>query len=341
MNPDGYFIDDMLVWQELDRRGFIAKGFAFDPADFRNAPVVALNEWQEKLCRMFRSLEQDTHLQVKWSVDADYREVLLAYQRKTEELVKNDFTRLVREERFQRYWQGMRERKLRRERLHLYLAKAITVTPDGEHDAEYDKRLLQSYANTFALHGAALNTIAGEMASLMPMDNHGHFRQLAYFLNPSFHDRFDFEPLEQFDPFKSMQENCWQSECVADKGVFKLDGYYNQLMVLKRLPKHTFPGIINGLTNLPLLDYALTVNLYPLTLSKLVDKLEKEIDALKTAYRSQNKRLHSDHHPKERTASGGVDPRLSPAVQNGFYRASVGCRIAQVASQVRSHQSGD
>ena len=289
-NPDGYFMNDLIVWQELDQRGFIAKGFSFDPADFRNAPVAMLNEWQERLCRMFRSLEQSTHLQVKWSVDANYRDVLLDYQRQTELLAKNDFTRLVREERFRRYWQGMKERKLRREHLHLYLAKAITITPEGQQDLERDQKLLQAYANSFALHGAALNTIAGEMAALTPMDNAGHFRQLAYFLNPSFHERFDFDPLDQFDPFKSIQENCWQSECVAEKGVFKLDGYYNQLIVLKRLPKHTFPGIINGLTNLPLLDYALTINLYPLPIQKLVDKLEKEIDALKAAYRAQGKR---------------------------------------------------
>ncbi|MDR0533085.1 MAG: hypothetical protein LBH01_03935 [Verrucomicrobiales bacterium] len=289
-NPDGYFMEDLLVWQELDRRGFIAKGFAFDPADFRNASVSMLNEWQEKLCRMFRSLEQAVHLQIKWSVDANYREVLEYYRQQTGLLVKNDFTRLVREERYQRYWQGMIDRKLRRERLHLYLAKAITVTPDGQHDLEQDSKLLQAYANSFALHGEAFNTIAGEMAALAPMSDADHFRQLAYFLNPSFHGRFDFDPLDQFDPLKSIQENCWQSECIADKGVFKLDGYYNQLIVLKRLPKHTFPGIINGLTSLPLLDYSITVNLYPLPVQKLVDKLEKEIDALKTAYRAQGKR---------------------------------------------------
>jgi len=50
--------------------------------------------------------------------------------------------------------------------------------------------------------------------------------------------------------------------------VFFLDGHYHSLIVLTRWPRTTYPGIIQRLTNLRLLDYAITVNVDPLPISQ-------------------------------------------------------------------------
>jgi hypothetical protein len=39
-----------------------------------------------------------------------------------------------------------------------------------------------------------------------------------------------------------------------------MDGYYHSVLVLSRWPKMTHPGIVRRLTDLPLLDYSITVN---------------------------------------------------------------------------------
>jgi hypothetical protein len=104
-----------------------------------------------------------------------------------------------------------------------------------------------------------------------------HFRHYKRFLNPSLNDRFDYDPAEGFEPELSIQENCWHSEGngQSDFGFF-LDGHYHSVIVLTRWPRTTYPGIIQRLTNLRLLDYTVTVNVDPLPISQEINKEEKE-----------------------------------------------------------------
>ena len=124
----------------------------------------------------------------------------------------------------------------------------------------------------------------------MPMTDADHFRHYKPFLNPSLDDRFDYDPLETFDPELSIQENCWHSEGngQADFG-FWMDGHYHSLLVLHRWPKMTYPGIIQRLTNLPLLDYTITVNVDPLSATHEISKEEKEHDRLAGDYASEKR----------------------------------------------------
>ena len=68
---------------------------------------------------------------------------------------------------------------------------------------------------------------------------------------------------------------------LSDTG-FVLDGYHHGLLVLSRWPKVSFPGIIHRLTNLPLLDYTITVNVDPLSARKEITREEKAHDRSQT-----------------------------------------------------------
>ena len=68
-----------------------------------------------------------------------------------------------------------------------------------------------------------------------------------------------------------------------------LDGYHHGLLVLSRWPKVSFPGIIHRLTNLPLLDYTITVNVDPLSVRKEITREEKAHDRLAGDYASEKK----------------------------------------------------
>ncbi len=103
------------------------------------------------------------------------------------------------------------------------------------------------------------------------MSDLDHFRHYKRFLNPSLNDRFDFDPAEGFASELSIQENCWHSEGNGQSDfVFFLDGHYHSLIVLTRWPRTTYPGIIQRLTNLRLLDYIITVNVDPLPIAYCV-----------------------------------------------------------------------
>ncbi|MBI4661215.1 MAG: hypothetical protein HY735_20525 [Verrucomicrobia bacterium] len=126
--PNGFFVRDLIVFNHLRRGGYIAKGFVFEALDLTNSPVSDLNEFQDQLCLLLASLHEQQRLQVQYYCDSDYRSELLRYQQETEGF-SNIWTKRVRNERFTRYWQAMSERKLRRQRVILYISRALENVP--------------------------------------------------------------------------------------------------------------------------------------------------------------------------------------------------------------------
>ena len=137
------------------------------------------------------------------------------------------------------------------------------------------------------VHRLLLEIFASAGTRVLPMNDLDHFRHYKRFLNPSLAERFDFDPAEGFAPELSIQENCWHSEGngQSDFGFF-LDGNYHSLIGLSRWPRTTYPGIIERLTNLRLLDFAITVNIDPLPITKEISKEEKEHDRVAGDFRA-------------------------------------------------------
>src|SRR5204862_2247792 len=63
----------------------------------------------------------------------------------------------------------------------------------------------------------------------------------------------------------------------------------HSVIVLTRWPRTTYPGIIQRLTNMRLLDYTITVNIDPLPVTKEINKEEKEHDRVAGDYASEKK----------------------------------------------------
>ena len=126
--PNGYFVRDLVVFNHLRRGGYVAKGFVFEAPDLTNSPIGDLNEFQDQLCLLLASLHENQRLQVQYFCDSDYRTDLLRYQAETERC-SNVWTRRARNERFSRYWKAMAERKLRRQRVILYVSRGLENVP--------------------------------------------------------------------------------------------------------------------------------------------------------------------------------------------------------------------
>jgi len=99
------------------------------------------------------------------------------------------------------------------------------------------------------------------------------FRYYATFLNPSYLKRDNYDPIGQFRKQESVHQNCWHQGVQAGKNFgFFADGFYNNLVILKRRPQRTRRGIFWALTSLPFLDYTITINLYPQNIRKEIDR---------------------------------------------------------------------
>jgi hypothetical protein len=121
--PNGWISHDLLIWNELDKRGFVAKGLVLEVPDLRHAGDRALNSFYESVRQFLHTLEESTRAQFRWSVDSDYREELLSYKAITDGGA-NRFLDCDRPQRFNR-WLKPQCGKLRR-RLVLFLSSAFT-----------------------------------------------------------------------------------------------------------------------------------------------------------------------------------------------------------------------
>src|ERR1700677_2368433 len=126
--PNGFFVNDLILFNSLRRGGYVAKGFVFEAPDLTNTPLADLNEFQEQLCLLLASLHENQRLQIQYFSDSDYKAELLRYQQETEKF-ENTWTKRSRNERFMRYWQAMVDRKLRRQRVIIYVSRALENTP--------------------------------------------------------------------------------------------------------------------------------------------------------------------------------------------------------------------
>ncbi len=292
--PDGFFVRDLIVFNHLRRGGFVARGFVLQAPDLTNSPIADLNDFQDQICLLLASLQENQRLQIQYFCDSDYKEELLRYQRETEKMT-NLWTKRSRNERFTRYWDAMFKRELRRQRAVVYIARPLENIPrlvqTGKGRREYYLALLEQLQTEYEhTHRLLLEIFANTGTRIVPMTDLDHFRHYLRFLNPSLDDLFDYDFAAVFEPELSIQENCWHGEGngQSDFGFF-MDGHYHSIIVLTRWPRTTYPGIIQRLTNLRLLDYTITVNIDPLPVTREISKEEKAHDRVAGDYASEKK----------------------------------------------------
>jgi len=320
--PNGWFTENLIVWNDLDKHGFVSKGFVLDVPDLRHASEHALDSFYESLRQFLHTLDESTRAQIRWSVDSNYRDELLAYHEVTEKRCEAaSWAAISRNERFNRYWRAMQDGKLRREKLVLFLSKPIALNPPAGANQtvlqEHYQRILAQYGEGFDQHGRVITSLLEPHGCrVTAMSTADLFRYYATFFNPSYLRRDNYDPIGQFREEETIHQNCWHQGMQAGKtfGLFA-DGYYHNLIILKRRPQRTRRGIFWALTSLPFLDYAITVNLYPQNIRREISKAERSLERVRGDYAAEGKHslLTSKTVKEERIrnlAQGDVVPFL-------------------------------
>jgi hypothetical protein len=292
--PNGWICEGLVVWGSIRKGGYTAKGFVVDvPTQSQSSPAIR-NSLNAAIRRFLHTLDEQTRAQLYWSVDSDYKEALAAYD-KTTEAMGNAWSHHVRKERYNRYFTAMRGGTLRRERLVLYISRPITIDPPASLSGE---RLLTHYEQVLAEENQAYEQNLSVLRSFLdmcgcritPMGDAEHYRTLVTAINPSLAKRFGYDPVAQFEPSLSIQENVLLGgHQFHSKFGFYYDGSYHNLVLLKRPPQRTHRGILEYLTNLPFLDYAITVNLYPLSVKQEILRSEQSLERVRSSYAASGK----------------------------------------------------
>lgn len=293
--PDGWIFSDIMIWNELDTRGFAAKGCIVEIPDFRQAADVLLTALHDALRGFLRFLDEAVRAQFRWSVDSDYLLELQHYQSDTERLSQTRWSFQARTERFQRYYRAMEAGLLRRERLVIFLSRRIpTDPPKGascedliNHSEQIGRQISLGFEQSFQILQGLLDQFGGR---IVLMNSKQLIRYLSVFFNPSYLRRSHFDPVASFDENLTIQENFWNGGCQGGNTFgFYLDGFLHNLILLKRRPQRTFPGIIHSLTDLSFLDYAITLNVQALNPTKEIEKEERSLQRVRGDYASEGK----------------------------------------------------
>jgi hypothetical protein len=286
--PDGRFVAGMLVFGSPERGGVVARGFRLEPPDLRGASFEQLHAFQDHVRALLALAAPGRRLQIQWWPDSDYREALLAYHARTQE-VADPAIRAIRNERFTRYWPRTLNGTLRREHLAVFLSIEIDAYAgnlrgrDGLRD--HYAAVLQELAGQFEEFADTLRAVFGPETPVHSMGDAEHCACLRRFLNPSHARRSTEAPADLFDPELTIQENCWHSEGIGQPGGgFHLDGHYHAVLALSRWPQRTRPGIVTHLTGLPFLDYAITVNVTPIAGRQEIRREENAAERLRGEY---------------------------------------------------------
>jgi type IV secretion system protein TrbE len=315
----GWFMNDIVVWNEFDYRGFAAKGFMVEVADYRIAANEEKNNFHTKINSLLRLTYQSSvelHTQIHWSVDSDYRKMLYEYDQDTEKLAKNKWTYNVRKERYNRYTEMMEKNQLRREKCFIYvsfkLSNKVPSNLSRKEMLKYYEGVIKNTKQVFSNYEEKLKNILGHNnVNINPMGDREHFNHMYEHANPGKTQRGISDPFEnilkaeaerkKFDP-----DYCWQLETIENlvirTGVkgnkkrnddrdfgFYHDGCYEDILLLERWGSGSFPCQYYELTSLPFLDYSIISNIYPVNLETAKAKLVKDIDRLKTEMSQDSK----------------------------------------------------
>src|SRR5580700_7103785 len=130
--PDGYFVDNHLVWGDLGRGGIISRGYRIQFPDNSASDDDAFIELEDNIRKVLSACQRDERLQLQFYTSSDYEGPLTRYEEETKKS-KAPRTVAIRRELVDRYRRRIeRETLLRTEcRLHLLIMKERPTTESG------------------------------------------------------------------------------------------------------------------------------------------------------------------------------------------------------------------
>lgn len=274
---DAYLDRNLVIYRGLQKGGAIGRGYSVELPDTENTDPEWLMSLEDNLRVLLRLVHPDLRLQVTWSVDSDYRHEIERYKEETERLGGDNWSIKAREERYNRYDKKIKTRQLRREHLNFYFTSKIASKVGGAGRAYYEEVLQAATREQSELEAALRGQLTPLGGVVTPMTNMDHFQEFYRFFNPSAFENEAVVLDDLYDPSQSICDMCFNGDAAPlslKSSMFKLDGFYQGVCVLKTLPKFTYIGMMRLLTQLDIMDYQISVNIEAGDVEK--DRVETE-----------------------------------------------------------------
>jgi hypothetical protein len=268
--PDGYFIDDHIVFCDLGGGSVIAKGYAAEFPDLSASEDDAFSELEAGIRLILSCLSPDERLQLHFYTSSDFAAPLDRFSEATWRANGNcpEITRRVRDELLVRFRSRMHQETLIQGQVRLYVSSRLPkfVTERG--------RKVRGFEDVFKIHQRAFQQREVLMnlllcrygGSVRALDNLSHYREMVSFWSPG-QARVLKPERGELDWLRSVEDLCRFSEvaprALPDHGFF-LDGFYFGLWVFKTMPRATWAKTMEPFFALTIPNLRVVVNIQPL-----------------------------------------------------------------------------
>ena len=283
--PNGYIVqtanpdDSFFVYGELNENGFIAKGYRIGVPYLGNAGNALLNDLFVRLAGWLASQTLDKRIQIRYTRDADYHDILDSYREQTEQNVQDVWTRHTRETICNGCKADLEARRLRREYVYVFFARKIKpfmksgFLPESYADrVRFEKEVATAFDSDLTDLRQFLNL------PISPLDHIGLYREYYRGLNKSALElNIDYE--QTFHPDLAEAVACdFAGHFADDPGCasFRSDGYFHNIFVLHDFPQSDLvPFYGNRMLANEIQNLTIVVNLEHLNTEKVIEQKQK------------------------------------------------------------------
>lgn len=307
MLPNAYIVqtkdpnDSFLVYGELNSKGFASKGFRLEVPNLDNAGNALKNDLFLRLSGWLASQSLDKRIQIRYTRDADYRDILEKYRDDTEKYASDAWSKRIRSNNYQDFMKKIASRQLYREYIYVYFSRELRqfIGSDFQPEQEQDRRQFEREVVTaFEADKTELRQFLN--LPVVPLDHVSLFREYYRAVNKSAFE-LDIDYKSEFEADLSGIFLCEFAKTSSDPGAasFHADGYFHNIFTLHDFPKSDLiPFFGNRFLENDLQNLTITVNIEPLDTEKVIEKKQKHW-----------RRVHADllEEESEVAASAGLD----------------------------------
>ncbi len=281
--PNAYIVqtanlqESFLVYGELSSKGFAAKGYRLEVPNLDNAGNALKNDLFMRLSGWLASQSLDKRIQIRYTRDADYRDILERYKEDTEQYAADLWSRKIRSENYDDFMRRIAERRLYREYVSVYFSRELSqfIGSDFIPEQEQDRRQFEREVVTaFEADRTELQQFLNQPVT--PLDHIGLYKEYYRAVNKSAFD-LDIDYEADFEADLGIYR-CGYAKTSFEPGAasFHSDGYFHNIFTLHDFPKSDLtPFAGNRLLGNDIQNLTIAVNIEPLDTEKVIEQKQK------------------------------------------------------------------
>jgi hypothetical protein len=295
--PDGYFVDNHLVWGDLGRGGILSRGYRIQFPDNSASDDDAFIELEDNIRKVLSACQKEERLQLQFYTSSDYQGPLARYEEETKKS-KAPRTAAIRRELVDRYRRRIERETLLRTECRLYLstklARLTTETGKKVRGFEYLFQVVErSFAQRAQFFQLLLQASGG---SVEPLTNTRHMRDLMGYWSPG-QLALKAPDAKEVDWLRTIESLCRFSDTAPreepDHGLY-IDGHYFGVWVMKTMPRSTWAHTMDPFFALSIPGLRVIVNMEPLSVERELQHEEDRYSKLMSNLDAKNPSLQSE-----------------------------------------------